>query len=138
MTRLKKNIGCSIVLISMAFAVIIMHLNSSAVRFSRPDEKILESFITSCDQLLEVELPQGVKFREIPAERAQFAPEILRFRPEIVRLNPDHVWVLFKGRFAVIWERDTSNQMEWKLTLFDETRSRVLLKRPKDKQSRES
>lgn len=138
MTRLKKNIGCLIVLTSMAFAIVIINLNSSPMRFSRLNEKTLESFIVSCERLLEVELPKGVKFKEIPAEPAQFTPEINRFIPEIVRLTPEHVWVLFRGRFAVIWERDPSNQMEWKLTIFDETRSRVLMRRPKGKQAGKS
>ena len=138
MTRAKKNIGYLIVFMSVAFASVIIHFNSPFVRFSRLNEKTFDTFIESCDRLLDEELPKGTRFREISAASVQFAPEIQRFRPEIVRISPDHVWVLFKGRFAVIWERDTGNQMEWKLTLFAETRNLVLLRRTKSKQAEKS
>jgi hypothetical protein len=123
----------------MAIAIVIINLNTASMRFSRLDNKILESFISSCDRLLETELPKGAKSKEIPAGQAKFAPEILRFNPEIVRLHPDFVWVLFRDRFAVIWEHDQSTQMEWKLTVcVDGAFSRVLLRRPKGKQAGES
>ena len=134
MTRQKNNIVFLIVLISMAIAVVIINLNTASLRFSRLDSKILESFALCCDRLLEEELPKGTKSREIPADRVQFTPEIHRFRPKIVKLSPDYVWVSFREfRFAVTFERDPISHMEWKLTLFDETRSRVLLRRPKSK-----
>lgn len=109
------------------------------MRFSRLNNNILESFALCCNQLLEKELPKGMKLKEISADSVQFAPEIHRFRPKIIRLSPDCVWVSFrKFRFAVTFERDPINHTEWKLILSDETRSRVLLKQPNPEQGRQS
>lgn len=135
-----QSIGYLISLISLGILfVVIVNLNTSYSCFSRIEKKHLESFATSCDQILEmVGHPKGVNTKVFPVECAQFPPEILRFRPLIVRINNDSVWVMFSGRkfigtrCSVIWRRDMDNEMEWELVLSDGTRSRVLLRRSKN------
>lgn len=128
--RIKLVLGLAITVLAF---VMVAYLTLPAQRFARIHGTMLESFVESCNRLLQVTIPEGATSVEVPVERAQIPSEIRRFAPRRIVVSSNRVWMMFGGGkvtgFSVYWAPDKNDPTEWTLTLFDGVRERILLRR---------
>ena len=127
--RIKHTLGWAL---AGVFLVIIVYLWLPAQRFARIHGATLDSFVATCQALLQTTIPEGEVSVDVPVERAQLSAKIRSFEPRCIDVGSNRVWMMFGGGkvtgFSVYWAPDARNPTEWTLTLFDGMGERILLR----------